>query len=153
MAGLPGQIEIVEEPKAALMAFGIHSKQSETVNHVVIKCGGSKLEATFVQANQQGLTIKQSQVSEQCGGFNFDEVLAEHYMNRVMCNSNQKEEERAFIKMDLRQKCRLAKHELSFKDKTIVSGSWYQGKYTLAESELTRKVFEKKVQHVLLRCM
>lgn len=58
------------------------------MNHVVITCGGSKLEATLIQANQQGLTIKKSIVSEQCGGINYDEVLVEYFMNRIMNNSN-----------------------------------------------------------------
>ena len=63
---------------------------------MVITCGGSKLEATLIQANQQGLTIKKSIVSEQCGGINYDKVLFELYKNRIMNNSssNMTDEER-----------------------------------------------------------
>ncbi|MCZ2826063.1 MULTISPECIES: Hsp70 family protein [unclassified Modestobacter] len=82
-------LDLVAEPVAAALAYGISSGETGTV--LVYDLGGGTFDATIVQVTDTGPTVVAVDGSEALGGLNFDDRLTDLLLERYVLASSDEE--------------------------------------------------------------
>ncbi|MEJ2887953.1 Hsp70 family protein [Actinomycetospora aeridis] len=143
------QVELLEEPVAAAMAFHHLGQQvGETV--LVYDLGAGTFDLSVVRRDEDGryLTPVKPEGDARCGGDDFDQALYEHCDEVAIRELGRSIGMRGEIDPAVLRECRERKHNLSIRQKAKVSSRLpsLDGERVLFAHELDRGEFEELVR-------
>ena len=104
------EIELLREPKAALMAFGTNHAQAQSeIFSIVIRLGGTSYEVSLVRTKAYNSKIVDSEVNLQLGGRHIEDGLTKLAISAKLPQANDAQPSQKF---KLQQKICQAKQEL-----------------------------------------
>ena len=153
MAGL-NVLQIVNEPTAAAVAYGVRPGENDQQNGVVMvyDLGGGTFDVTLIQITPDGLDVICTDGDHQLGGKDWDDRLVYHFANRfteetaITLDLHQSPE----LYQDLLHRAEQAKKQLTAKQSTIVKFS-HEGE--TVRFDLTRETFEELTGDLIEKTM
>jgi molecular chaperone DnaK len=147
LAGL-NVLQIINEPTAAALAYGIDKLDSnQTV--FVFDLGGGTFDVTIMQIHDHNISMIASNGDHRLGGKDWDDVI----VNWVADEFDRQHGENPLLDLqsyqDLYNRALAAKLQLSSRSSTVLVHS-FNGK--TIKLEITRQEFEKRCTHLLEKC-
>jgi len=147
LAGL-NVLQIINEPTAAALAYGLDKLESEQTVFV-FDLGGGTFDVTIMRIENHHIRMLASNGDHRLGGKDWDDVI----VNWVADEFDKAHGENPLLDLqsyqDLYNRALVAKLQLSVRPSTTVVHS-YNGKSI--KLELTRADFEKRCSHLLEKC-
>lgn len=140
-------LEIINEPTAAALSYGISKSSSQTQNIMVYDLGGGTFDVTVMRFDKDTIEIKGTYGDKKLGGYDFDQRIIRSVMKEAQSRGLDIEKDpRSF--QDLTLQAEQAKITLSAKNKTniILNIGGTPMKYSL-----TRGDFEEMIDPLLNR--
>jgi molecular chaperone DnaK len=111
-------LRLINEPTAAAIAYGLDSMA--TGNLFVYDLGGGTFDVTVMRARAGELEVIATDGDRNLGGFDFDNALMRHVADRVLDEDGPDLHDVLLLEADLRDKCELAKRQLTTVDQASV---------------------------------
>ncbi len=146
LAGLTVEATL-NEPSAALIAYGLH-KSDEERTCVVYDLGGGTFDVTVMKVGKNSIRELATGGNRELGGIDWDEKLVEFVADDFLKSQGVDPRDDAISFQSLWTACRLAKIQLGKLRKTIVQCA-HAGKHHRVE--VTREKFEKLTRQLLTR--
>jgi molecular chaperone DnaK len=147
LAGL-NVLQIINEPTAAAVAFGL-DKLDEEQTVFVFDLGGGTFDVTIMRIEGNEIRMLATNGDHRLGGKDWDDVI----VNMVAEAFDREYGENPLLDLqsyqDLQSRALTAKIQLSSRAKTTIVHS-YNGKSV--KVELTREEFEERTQHLVEKC-
>src|SRR5436189_1047886 len=147
LAGL-NVLQIINEPTAAALAFGL-DKLDEDQTVFVFDLGGGTFDVTIMRIKGHEIEMLATNGDHRLGGKDWDDVIVNH----VAQEFDQAHGENPLLDLqsyqDLQSRALAAKIQLSSRERTTIVQS-HNGKSV--KVELTREDFEKMTQHTVEKC-
>jgi molecular chaperone DnaK len=139
-------LRLVNEPTAAAIAYGLDTLAEGTF--FVYDLGGGTFDVTVMRARRGELEVIATDGDRNLGGFDFDNVLMRHVADRVREEGGPDLHDVLVLEADLREKCELAKRQLTTVDQASVfisaGGTHYRVQVTRSEfDELARPLLDR----------
>jgi len=119
-------IELLQEPVAAAIAYGLTAKDKDSY-WLVFDFGGGTFDAALIKSEEGILTVKDTDGDQWLGGKNLDyaivdQIIIPYLKNNYALNSIWNDERRKQMLRDaLKQHAEIAKNQMSFKNKWAIS--------------------------------
>src|SRR6187401_1224878 len=147
LAGL-NVLQIINEPTAAALAFGL-DKLDEDQTVFVFDLGGGTFDVTLMRIEGHRLEMVATNGDHRLGGKDWDDIIVNHVAEEF----DRAHGENPLLDLqsyqDLQSRALAAKIQLSSRDRTAIVHS-HNGKSL--KVELTREEFEEKTRHLLEKC-
>lgn len=139
-------LRLVNEPTAAAIAYGLDTPAEGTF--LVYDLGGGTFDVTVMRARRGELEVIATDGDRNLGGFDFDNALMRYVADRVLEQGGPDLHDVLVLEADLREKCELAKRQLTRVDRASVfisaGGTHYRIEVTRSEfEEVTRPLLDR----------
>jgi len=137
-------LKIINEPTAAIIAYGLTGSQKKNV--MVYDLGGGTFDVTIAEVNGTNVKVLTTNGNHQLGGKNWDAEIAEELKRRFFAEFNINIEDNQEDFYQLKVQCEEIKKGLttmSVKTATVQSGG-FTGRY-----EITRQFFDEATYSLL----
>lgn len=148
-------VRIINEPTAAILAFGYLSKQINYTDSkiIVYDFGGGTLDISLIEISQGVYTVLGSAGNPVLGGSNFDKCLMQYCIELFQKSTNINISTLLSTSIQkLRNECEDAKKRLSINNKTTINVDNFYENYNLS-IQITRKDFENICKDILDICI
>jgi len=150
IAGL-NVLQIINEPTAAAIAYGLNNNSNEK-NIIVFDWGGGTFDVSLLTLNNELFEVKATSGNTQLGGIDIDNRLVNHFKREFRRKYRKDLSRNAKAKYKLRSACEKLKHTLSSsKIGNLEIDSLYCG--IDFSSSLTRAKFENMNNDLFKKCM
>jgi molecular chaperone HscA len=136
LAGLD-VLRIINEPTAASLAYGIGLNREEEKTIAVYDLGGGTFDISILKITAGIFEVLSTNGDTYLGGDDFDNAIAQHWINQLHLNGNMPEEDKSLLQ-ELRLHAEEAKKQLSTSE--LYTTMWQQ-----RELSLTRQQFQKLI--------
>jgi molecular chaperone DnaK len=148
-------LRLINEPTAAAIAYGLDtatpaggSAGRATGNLFVYDLGGGTFDVTVMRARAGELEVIATDGDRNLGGFDFDNALMRHVADRVLDEGGPDLHDVLLLEADLRDKCELAKRQLTTVDQASVFITAADKNFRI---QVTRSQFEEMARSLLDR--
>ena len=144
-------LQIVDEPVAAAIHYGLNKESGETKTAIVYDLGGGTFDVTVVSISTKDITVVCSDGDHKLGGKDWDQRIVEYCASRLAeaCGTDMdtvlNDSETSY---DLQIKAEVMKQALTQRDVAIAKIA-YEG--TSEKIELTREAFDEMTRDLLER--
>ncbi len=111
-------LRLINEPTAAAIAFGLEPTVKGII--FVYDLGGGTFDVTIMRAGSGEFEVIATDGDRNLGGFDFDNALMRHVSQRVQAEGGPDLLDDPVVSADLRDKCELAKRQLTTVDRASV---------------------------------
>uniref|UniRef100_A0A3Q2WYC6 Heat shock 70 kDa protein 1-like n=1 Tax=Haplochromis burtoni TaxID=8153 RepID=A0A3Q2WYC6_HAPBU len=141
IAGL-NVLNIINEPTAAAIAYGLEKGNSEERNVLIFDLGGGTFNVSILTIKDHAFKVKSTASNYQLGGKDFDTHMVKHFVDELKKKHTKDISQNKTALMRLRTACERAKRELSSSSQASIElDSLFEG--IDFYSSLTRARFEK----------
>lgn len=139
LAGLE-VLQIVNEPTAAAIAYGMTSSQAMNRTTLVYDLGGGTFDVSIVKVTPEEIKVLATDGNHRLGGKDWDDRVADFIAHKFQDEFGVSPFEDAETFNDVLVRCEKAKRELSSRESTRVTVTYAgsQGKYELTRGEFAR---------------
>lgn len=139
-------LRLVNEPTAAAIAYGLDTLAEGTF--FVFDLGGGTFDVTVMRASRGELEVIATDGDRNLGGFDFDNALMAYVADQVRDQGGPDLHDVLVLEADLREKCELAKRQLTTVDQASVFISAGGTNYRV---QVTREQFDELCRPLLER--
>jgi molecular chaperone DnaK len=139
-------LEIIDEPTAAALAFGL-GKEDERHRVLVYDLGGGTFDVSLIQMHNNNYNVLAMQGDNWLGGDDFDQMIVGHMLDWIKSEYNIESSKRAGLLMRAKPEAEKAKKALSVQQRTEILWSFNVPDFGMIDMqlELTREQFEKDI--------
>jgi molecular chaperone DnaK len=135
-------LDIINEPTAAAIAFGIDRSQNpEAV--LVYDLGGGTFDVTLMKVNGKDITILATDGDHQLGGKDFDDAIMRFAVEQFQNEHGFDPTEDPYVAGDLRIQAEKAKRELSLRSKTMLM---VRAKGNVSRISISREIYQDLIE-------
>lgn len=139
-------LRLINEPTAAAIAYGLDTMAEGTF--FVFDLGGGTFDVTVMRARRGELEVIATDGDRNLGGFDFDNALMAYVADQVRDQGGPDLHDVLVLEADLREKCELAKRQLTTVDQASVFISAGGTNYRV---QVTRELFDELCRPLLDR--
>ena len=120
------QVELLQEPVAAATAYGLTAKEKDSY-WMVFDFGGGTFDVALIKSEEGILTVKDTEGDNWLGGKNLDYAIVDqiiipylkdnYALDSIFCDENKQK----ILRDALKPHAEIAKNQLSFKNKWVIS--------------------------------
>jgi molecular chaperone DnaK (HSP70) len=147
-------LKLIDEPSAAAIAFGSHSRRfaGKLCNVLVYDCGGGTLDVSLLEVRSDQFHVMAKASDPHLGGRDFDDRLIEYAANRFKQTYGVDIRRNIRAKAKLRRAAEEAKIALTFTENADLFAECVDGENDLEES-ITRTQFVNLCADLWPRCL
>src|SRR5256714_3517961 len=147
LAGL-NVLQIINEPTAAALAYGLNKLDSDQTVFV-FDLGGGTFDVTIMRIEGQGIQMIATNGDHRLGGKDWDDVIVNHVAEEFDRLHGENPLLDLHSYQDLHNRALMAKIQLSSRNSTTIV--YHHGGKSV-KLTLTRKEFEKRTRHLVEKC-